>query len=357
MESVLVTNADLEMPGPTIVYVNPAFEQMTGWSKEDVVGRSPRILQGPNTDRSIFNEIGQKLRRGETWEGQTINYKKGGQEFVMEWSIAPLRDEEGVIRQYVAVQRDVTERVETERRLERANEAIIDGLKKRELLHETFGKFVPNAIVDRAIAEAGLLEPDLRDATVLFSDIEGFSSLTEKMDPQSILLLLNEYFTLITGPIEQRGGVIHQFQGDAVLATFNLPVADLRHAANAVEAAFEIQELLSSSHFGGVSALCTRIGINTGTVVAGTVGSSGRLGYTVHGDAVNLAARVEQENKRFGTRILITEATARELGEEFDARKVETISVPGRTQPVTVCTVKRSEHLPPGPPGKFPAAR
>ena len=340
VESILVTAADLESPGPTIVYANPAFERMTGWSKEEIVGQSPRVLQGPSTDRSIFNDLKRRIRHGETWEGRATNYRKDGQEFIMEWSIAPICDEGGAIYQYVAVQRDVTERVETERKLQQAKEVVIDSLRKRELMHETFGKFIPKAIVDRVIADAGILEPDLREATVFFSDIVGFTTLTEHMDPLSIMLLLNEYFSLVTAPIENKGGVIHQFQGDAILATFNLPFQDARHAANAVEAALEIQDTLSTYCFGNGSTLSTRIGINTGTVVAGTVGSSGRLGYTVHGDAVNLAARIEQENKRFGTQILITEATVREIGDEFDYRTVETISVPGRSQPVIVCTVE-----------------
>lgn len=257
----------------------------------------------------------------------------------MEWSIAPIRDDDGVIYQYVAVQRDVTERVETERKLEQAKEALIDSLRKRELMHETFGKFIPNAIVDRVISDAGILQPDLREATVLFSDIVGFTALTEHMDPRSIVHLLNEYFSLVTAPIESKGGIIHQFQGDAILATFNLPVQDPRHAANAVEAALEIQDTLGTYRFGSGSVLGTRIGINTGTMVAGTVGSSGRLGYTVHGDAVNLAARIEQENKRMGTRILITDATVREIGDEFQARAIGTIAVPGRNTPITVYTV------------------
>lgn len=340
VESILVTAADLDPPGPTVVYVNPAFELMTGWSKGEIVGQSPRVLQGSSTDLSVFGDLKRRLLRGETWEGQAINYRKDGQEFVMEWSIAPIRDDRSVIYQYIAVQRDVTARVETERNLERTREAVIDGLRERELLHETFGKFVPNAIVDRVIADAGILEPDLREATVLFSDIAGFTTLTERMDPRSIILLLNEYFALVTAPIESRGGVIHQFQGDAILATFNLPVQDRRHAANAVAAALEVQDTLSTYRFDNGFNLSTRIGINTGTVVAGTVGSSGRLGYTVHGDAVNLAARIEQENKRLGTQILITEATKKEIGDGFDCRAVETIRVRGRRRPVTIYVVE-----------------
>ena len=92
-ESVLVTTTELDRPGPLIVYVNPAFERMTGWLREDVLGKSPRILQGPKTDQSIFGDMRDRLSRGEPWQGQAVNYRKDGSEFVMEWSIVPIRDE------------------------------------------------------------------------------------------------------------------------------------------------------------------------------------------------------------------------------------------------------------------------
>ena len=342
MESILVTTADLDSPGPTIIYVNPAFERMTGWKKAEIVGKSPRVMQGPNTDKSIFHNLRQKLHQGEAWESRTVNYRKDGQEFDMEWSIAPIRDEGGAIYQYIAVQRDITARVIAERELEQTREAVIESLRKRELMLETFGKFVPAALVDRIISDAGILEPDLQEATVFFSDIAGFTSLTEMMDPRAIMLLLNEYFSLVTESIERRGGVIHQFQGDAILATFNLPVQDSIHAENAVEAALEIQDKLANYRFSNGATLGTRIGINTGAVVGGTVGSAGRRGYTVHGDAVNLAARIEQENKRFGTQVLITEDTMKEIGDQqFECRALETILVSGRSRQVTVYAVKR----------------
>ena len=341
MEGILVTTADLDSPGPTIIYANPAFEQMTGWSKEEIIGQSPRVMQGPNTDMSIFHDLKERLRQGEAWESSTVNYRKDGQEFIMESSIAPIYDAGGAICQYIAVQRDVTARVRAERNLEEAREAVIESLRKREFMLETFGKFVPTALVDRIISDAGILEPELREATIFFSDIAGFTTLTESMDPRAIMQLLNEYFSLVTESIERRGGVIHQFQGDAILATYNLPVEDSSHATNAVEAALEIQDKLDNFQFSNGETLSTRIGINTGAVVGGTVGSAGRRGYTVHGDAVNLAARIEQENKRFGTQVLITEDTMREIGDRFECRALETILVSGRSKRVTVYAVKR----------------
>ncbi|WP_188080198.1 PAS domain S-box protein [Neorhizobium sp. P12A] len=114
-ESMLVTTAELDWPGPTIVYVNPAFERMTGWHRTEVIGKTPRLLQGPETDGSVFENLRSQLAAGRTWEGTAVNYRKDGSTFMMEWSIVPLRDEAGKIRQYLAVQRDVTARIEVNR--------------------------------------------------------------------------------------------------------------------------------------------------------------------------------------------------------------------------------------------------
>ena len=144
---------------------------------------------------------------------------------------------------------------------------------------------------------------------------------------------------MITKSIEARNGVIHQFQGDGVLATFNLPLENPNHAVDAVSAAMAIRELLSAHTFAEGIHLKTRFGINTGSVVAGTVGGTGRIGYTVHGDAVNLTARIEQENKQFGTDILIAEATVSKIGEAMTFRPVETITARDRQNPVTLYTI------------------
>ena len=134
------------------------------------------------------------------------------------------------------------------------------------------------------------------------------------MSPEALIALLNEYFSALMEPIERYGGVVHQFQGDAILATFNLPVTDPDHAANAVRTALAIQALVAARTFGEGISLPTRVGINTGHIVGGTVGSAGRLGFTVHGDDVNVAARLEQLNKRYGTRILVSQTTAELAG-------------------------------------------
>ena len=113
-QSILITTAELNSPGPFIVYVNKAFEEMTGWKREEIIGKNPRILQGPKSDLSIFYNLNEILANGETWEGKTINYKKDGTEFFMEWSIAPVFDKNGKIDKLLAVQNDITENVHIE---------------------------------------------------------------------------------------------------------------------------------------------------------------------------------------------------------------------------------------------------
>jgi adenylate cyclase len=192
---------------------------------------------------------------------------------------------------------------------------------RESIAAEELKRFVPDAVARQAAAADRLQVGDgeLREATIFFSDIESFATLSETMDPSSLIGLLNEYFALVTEPIERHGGVINQYQGDAILASFNLPNALDDHAGAALRAALEIQHLLEQRRFGAGVRIGSRIGINTGVVVGGLVGNERRLGYTLHGDEVNLAARLEQLNKELGTRILVSERT-RELAAGVAAR-------------------------------------
>ncbi len=113
-DSVLITDADLESPGPRIVFVNPGFSKMTGYSRDEVLGRSPRILQGPKTERKVLDELRRCLEKGEPFFGETINYRKDGSEYFLEWHISPVRDTAGRITHFVSVQRDITARKKAE---------------------------------------------------------------------------------------------------------------------------------------------------------------------------------------------------------------------------------------------------
>jgi class 3 adenylate cyclase len=219
--------------------------------------------------------------------------------------------------------------------------AMAAGLEDRAFIRETLGRFVPESIVTAVLQDRGVVRPQVREATVLFTDIERFTAISEKLRPEQVIAMLNEYFGLAAQPIHENGGVITQFQGDAILASFNLPVEDPDHAANAVRAASAIQRLLANRRFANGIALNTRIGINTGLVVGGTVGDGDRLGYTVHGDAVNLAARLEQLNKEYGSRVLVSQRTAELAGDSFEFKKIGEVAIRGHETPVKVYELPR----------------
>lgn len=217
-------------------------------------------------------------------------------------------------------------------------ESVIEGSAARDL-----SRFVPQEVAQKVIqSEEGAItgKGEVNVCTILFTDIEGFTAISETMTPEQLIEALNHYFSLIAEPIARYGGVISQFQGDAVLATFNVPKPDKDHASNALHAALEIQSVLDGVTFGPGIAFNTRVGINTGPVVGGLVGSGDRVGYTVHGDNVNLTARLEQLNKDYGTRIIVADSTLEQVPPgSFDFRELGEVSVRGLNRPVRIYTL------------------
>ena len=199
---------------------------------------------------------------------------------------------------------------------------------------QELARFLPAQIAQRVAQSAEALtagDGQVREATILFVDIEGFTGLSEGLEPDRVIATLNDYFAAVVAPIESHAGVINQFQGDAIVASFNLLEPHPEHAANAVRAALEIQRVLDLRRFGDGIKLRARVGINTGEVVGGVVGTGNRLSYTVHGDAVNLAARLEQLNKEFGSLIMVSERTRDLAGaERFAFREAGQVQVRGR---------------------------
>lgn len=200
---------------------------------------------------------------------------------------------------------------------------------------KVFGKFVPEYIAESILEGQGVLEPTQSIATILYADIEGFTELVDSMPPQEVVRMLNEYFASLTRPLDRHRGTLTQFQGDAMLVTFNVPVPDPAHADNAVQTALEIQRMLKERTFAG-NRLRTRIGIATGEVTSGSVGSGDRINYTVQGNAVNLAARLEAINKQFGTYTLISGNTAAALTRDYAIESMGDMDIRGIQDPVAV---------------------
>ncbi|WP_297020714.1 adenylate/guanylate cyclase domain-containing protein [Thalassospira sp.] len=215
--------------------------------------------------------------------------------------------------------------------------AVTDEIAARDL-----SRFVSPEIADRITHAEQQIRPgdgDAVNATVMFTDIEGFSSVSEKLSPKELSTMLNEYFTETSAVISHFGGVITQFEGDAMLITFNAVTPDSDHALNAVRTALAIQDLANRRIYCHGGQLKTRCGINTGEIVVGAVGSESRLTFTVHGDNVNIASRLEALNKEFGTYILATEDTVTVCGNHDDIpawTPCGDVTVRGREQPTRI---------------------
>jgi class 3 adenylate cyclase len=189
------------------------------------------------------------------------------------------------------------------------------------------------------------------EATVLFCDLEGFTPLTESLGPVGVVAFLNAYFEVMVGIVERHGGLMTQYQGDAILAVFNVPVELPGHAAAALRAGMEMVRATEAQQFAGISVR-NRVGISTGPLVAGSIGARGRLAYTVHGNVVNLASRLEVLNKDYGTRILVAGETARRC-QDIALRKVAEVAVRGYSEPVSLFTLPEDGRGPMFPIGNI----
>lgn len=226
------------------------------------------------------------------------------------------------------------------RQLDDATQAInqmVDDLRERALIRQTLGRYIPAEVAKVLLREGGQLEVDATEATVLFADIKAFTKMTEELGPQRIVEVLNAYFSSMVSILERYHGVVTQFQGDTILATFNVPLRDAEHATHALHAASEMLQLTGTREFAG-HRIFLRIGIDTGNVLAGAVGAEGRLSYTVHGDAVNSATRLEDLNKQFGTRLLVSASTL-DRATGFDLSLVGHAQVRGQSRKIAVYTL------------------
>ena len=206
---------------------------------------------------------------------------------------------------------------------------------------QRFGQYVPPELVQRMLLDPELYNMDSKraDLTVLFSDVRSFTSISEGLEPEELADLMNAYLTAMTEVIQRHGGTLDKYIGDAIVAFWGAPVEDLNHANNAVLAALEMQLELQQLNLRfkekNWPALQVGIGINTGPMTVGDMGSRIRLAYTVMGDAVNLGARLEAKTKEYGVAILVGEAT-KERTPDFVYRELDCVQVKGKEQAVTI---------------------
>ena len=217
---------------------------------------------------------------------------------------------------------------------------LVSERKQRLLIKSMFSTYVNPSVVEELVANPRKLAlgGKREELTVLFSDIEGFTTMSQGMQPEEIVAVLNEYLSGMSAVIFRHDGTLDKYEGDAVMAFWGAPIPQADHAVRACKAALEMQEATARLNVqwrvSGRPQLRTRIGINTGTMVVGNLGGEGKFDYTVIGDSVNLASRLEGANKEYGTRIMVSEHTYDAVRAEILGRQIDRIAVVGRSQPV-----------------------
>jgi class 3 adenylate cyclase len=217
------------------------------------------------------------------------------------------------------------------------------GLGERELIREAFGKYVSPEIRDKILSGDIPLDGERREATLLFSDLRGFTPYVENNEPEEVIKSMRDYFTAMQIAISRHGGLVLQYIGDEIEAVFGVPLAVEDHAERAVRAALDMREALAvlnrNREQAGLEPLRHGIGIYTGVVLAGNTGSKDRLSYTLIGNTVNLASRIQGMTKEVGWDILAYEGTLQRLKESFDVTKETPRSAKGYSKPITVYRV------------------
>lgn len=221
---------------------------------------------------------------------------------------------------------------------------MVQGLREREKIRSVLRKAVSKEIAEALLAKGQIeLGGEERSVTVLFSDIRSFTSISEELPPKELVAQLNEYFIGMARSIETHHGVIDKFVGDAIMALFGAPLGSDQDAANAVRSALgmiaALETLNQTRSRNGLKPWHNGIGLNTGSVIAGTMGSEDRWSYTVIGDSVNLASRLEGLTKHYGVRLIVSEATRQAAGTAFNYRLLDHVVVKGRQEPVAIFEV------------------
>jgi adenylate cyclase len=222
---------------------------------------------------------------------------------------------------------------------------VRSGEAEQRLLRDVMARYLSPTVSQWVLRDPARLTlgGETRLMTVLFSDLRGFTTLSHRLDPQALVDLLNEHMGAMTEVVFRHDGVLDKYIGDALMAFWGAPMAQPDHAARACRTALDmvarLWDLQEDWTRRGLPRLELGIGINTGSMVVGNMGSRARLAYTVIGDAVNVASRLEGLSKEYGTRVVIGEATREAAGPAFEYRCLDVVAVKGRSEPLTVYEV------------------
>jgi adenylate cyclase len=230
---------------------------------------------------------------------------------------------------------------------------LTEANERMRIALDAFSKYIPIDIVRQLLdrGEAAKIGGKILDVTILFTDIEGFTSISEKMPPLELALHLEEYFNIMLNELRLENATVDKFIGDSIMAFWGAPVENTKHATSAVRAVWnctqKINEFNKKSKDSGKPEFVTRFGIASGEAVVGNVGASSRLNYTVLGDNVNLASRIEGLNKYYGTRVLVNSEVVSQTKDVFMFRHVDRVAVKGKVQADDIFELLGpSDHVP-----------
>ncbi len=310
-----------------ITYANDEFCRISKYRLDELIGQRHNIVRHPNMSKEAFRELWDTIRGHRAWHGVIENRARDDSSYWVKTTVIPIIGSGGEIREHIAIRSDITEQINAQQQLERVLEAT--------------SRFVPERflqLLERGdIAEARLGDSRMVDVTVLFADIRGFTTMSEQRNPDEILHDLNAFYAHINPAIHDHGGVIDKYVGDAIMALFPEPSQALVGARAMLRQLEDLNDLRRSAD---LLPFKIGIGLHTGRVILGTVGTENRVSTTVLGDAVNVAARLEQSTKRVDYDILASEATIALIQDRTDMERLGRVQLRGRREPITVYGIR-----------------
>jgi PAS domain S-box-containing protein len=300
--------------------VNSAAEDILGFTEKELAGNRLSDLFSSNPE--VLNRANLAFEEGRPYHMSSESLQlKSGKELVGNLYFYPFNDEEQEVRGLLVSVEDQT---------------------YVHFLHDAFKRYVPPSVSELIAQDPQRLRLGGEDKvlSVLFSDLIGFTSIAEKYPPKEMVTLLSDYFSEMTAQVFRYEGTLKEYVGDELMAIFGAPVDQIDHAYRGCATAIAMRDRLSKLRKEWVKTgrpeLKARIGLNTGPMVVGNLGSPYRFSYGVLGDHVNLASRLEGLNKVYGTDILLGENTAEQVMDRFHLREIDQVRVKGRKQPVRI---------------------
>ncbi|NER23001.1 MAG: PAS domain S-box protein [Symploca sp. SIO1C2] len=326
--SVGITIADARLPDMPLIYVNPAFEVITGYSPADVLGYNCRFLQGKKAHQPAVAELRAAIKAGKNCTVTLLNYRKDGTPFWNELTISPIYDDYNNLTHFVGIQSDISARVRAETALR------VEKNKSEKLLLN----ILPQPIAEQLKQLQSSLAQQFDQVTILFADIVGFTPLSSQMPPLELLNFLNQIFSAFDKLAEKHGVEKIKTIGDAYMVAGGLPVPQDNHTEAIANMALDMQQEITRIQAQQGKSFQIRIGINTGPVVAGVIGIK-KFIYDLWGDAVNVASRMESSG--VAGKIQVSAATYERLKDKFVLEKRGDILVKGKGEMTTYWLIAR----------------